>query len=248
MVGVLTSSRAPSASADAGAVFTPVPVGGEVTAPDPVPLDEVRALFADGRPLVISVLGDSTGNGTDEWVALWAADLGQSRNVVVQRWDPDTQAWSLPTLRFGSSGPAVEIWNGSVPGWQPYQATEIVAAIQPAKPDLVIYNYGHNSTGNTIATQMSDLHAASTALWPEAPPPAVAVLQNPALGERGARQDHTMEVLATWAAITGLPTIDVLSAFYAAGDLAPLMIDDVHPNQQGSRIWADTIYGALNGQ
>lgn len=175
-----------------------------------VSLDDARdALTEDGA--VLGVLGDSTGNDSDEWVALWAAER-----------------------------PWVEVVNASVPGSRANDALGQVADLLPPDVDVVVLNYGHNhSTGNVdeIAALLGEVaeHA------PDAVP--VMMLQNPQLGDANA---DVRDAVAAVAAAAGVPTVDVAAAFEDDGrDLSSLLVDDLHPNGEGSRVWADAVAEAL---
>lgn len=48
-----------------------------------------------------------------------------------------------------------------------------------------------------------------------------------------------------WAEEAGLGTIDVARAFLEQDDLEALPADQLHPNQEGQQLWADTVGQAL---
>lgn len=60
-----------------------------------------RALAAGTQSVAIQVLGDSTGNDGDEWVALWSQQLAAAYptwSVHRRLWDDATQAYGQPTV------------------------------------------------------------------------------------------------------------------------------------------------------
>lgn len=72
-------------------------------------LSQFRAVLDEGvRSVGINVLGDSTGNATDEWVyqlALQLATRYPNYTIRYRTWDDATQAWlDQTTLQTGTSG------------------------------------------------------------------------------------------------------------------------------------------------
>lgn len=238
---------------------TPAPVSAEVSrynqensTPKPLPTrprsiasaDDVRALLASDKPLVISVLGDSTGNGGGEWVDLWAQHLADRATVILHMWDESAQAWRPEPLTYGTGARTIEIWNGSHPGSAVDYGLERIDALQPAKPDLVLANYGHNQGKTPIALGLFELSQKTAAKW-GAQVPLVVTVQNPAQGERKAISAAAQASILDWATDGGYPVINAAEAFAAQPDLAALMSDSLHPNWAGSRIWADKVIATI---
>lgn len=189
------------------------------------------------RASVVSVLGDSTGNDPGEWVDLWARHLGESRRVVEHTWSWKFGRWNDVPIRYGTGTDVVTIWNASMPGATPQYALDRLATMLPARPDLVVLNYGHNGFPADTVAGLAKLKAASKA-------PCWVVLQNPGLADHAAAQDKNLAAIGAWAKATGTPTIDVTSAFRARGP-ALLMRDHAHPNPAGSALWATVVERAL---
>ncbi|HEX5427179.1 MAG TPA: SGNH/GDSL hydrolase family protein [Pedococcus sp.] len=207
-------------------------------------LVEVRAALGGRGAVVVSVLGDSTGNEDGEWVDLWARSLGATRQVVLHQWDDVRGGW-LPRARmYGQHGPVVTIWNGSKSGAQAGYARARLAAIQPERPDLVLYSFGHNHSPGDVVGPMRALVSAVDGRWPGTPASAV-ILQNPQLGATAAKHAHVVAELTLWAAGTGLPTIDVYGAFEVHADEASLFKDFRHPSPAGSALWAAVVEEAI---
>ncbi len=205
---------------------------------------KVRAVMSGPGPVVVSVLGDSTGNEVGEWVDLWARSLGATRQVVLHQWDDTNGGW-LPRPRvYGRHGPSVTIWNGSRSGAQAGYAQARLAQLQPARPDLVLYSFGHNHSPGKIVAPMRALLSAVDSRWPGTPASAV-ILQNPQLGATAAVQAQVVAELAGWAARAGLPTIDVYGAFGAHADEEGLFKDYRHPSAAGSAVWAAVVAEAI---
>ena len=129
------------------------------------------------------------------------------------------------------------IWNASQSGARANFAANIVDTVQPERPDFVIYNFGHNNTSANIGAQLSETRDAITERRGQIP--AVVMLQNPGRDQHGLVQHETLAEVARWADENGLPTIPVTSAFEP--DVAKLMLDDVHPNETGMKVWARVL-------
>jgi len=242
VVAALTRDFAPAAlmPSPAAAAVTPT----EAPVQPPATLDQIKALIATGAPLVVSVLGDSTGNDSGEWVDLWAKGLGSSRQVTLHQWDSKTEDWNPEPISYGSNGPELAIWNGSQPGARATYPLDKFDRIQPVKPDVVIYSFGHNGTEDTIVGELGQTMARGTTQW-AVQIPSVVILQNPGQNEHAPIQDATLVALTTWAGQAGEPLIDVASAFRAAPDFEYLMKDDAHPNWHGAEVWAGVVSAAL---
>lgn len=231
---------AASKSATATPTAAPVPVGFD--------LASIKGALATNPALTISVLGDSTGNSTGEWVDLWGKHLSETATVTIHLWDQDKEQWrGQPTVYPGATGRTIEIWNGSQPGSSAdYPATRLTV-MQPNKPDFVILSFGHNGQAKGVASQFQTTQDAVAAKW-GGKLPIVAVIQNAAGQPRAAQTDANQVVVREWASVNGIPTIDVRAAFDKLPDLQANLVDDglgVHPNPAGQQVWADTVIAAL---
>ena len=202
-------------------------------APD---LAEARSVLAG--PATVSVIGDSTGNDGDEWVALWAAKLGGAHRVVLHQWIQNR--YKTPELVAGGHGPEIQIWNAGQPGAPANWAVEHLDTVEPQRPDLVIISAGHNNTSDDIGAQLDQLQGAIDGRW--GPTPVVLILQNRGRGPHEQRQDATRSAASAWATRQEVPVIDVAPALT---DPDRQMRDDVHPNEAGSKSWADAVANAL---
>lgn len=209
------------------------------------PLGRVRDALAGDGPVVVSVLGDSTGNDPGEWVDLWAADLGRMHTVTLHMWNSALEAWKQEPIVYGKSGTSVVIWNGSQPGARATYPLDKMDRILPERPDFVLYSFGHNGPTAEIPDDLTQAKTAVDARWPS-PPLSVLILQNPGLHKHGAVMDKNLDAVTAWAKDADVPTIDVASAFRQAPDLAAIMRDDAHPNDAGSALWAKTVAAALS--
>lgn len=187
--------------------------------------DARKAFAGDGSRTL--VLGDSTGNGTDEWVHLWAS----SAELPIARWDTDTESG------YVNESQETRVWSGAM-----FEATADYPleheSIWPAEEaDLVLLSYGHfHESGEDATEALEELRADAAERVPEAP--VVVVLQNPQADDANA---DTREAVADWAEESGLPTIDVAAAFEERGTPQDLRLDELNPSYAGSELWAQTV-------
>ena len=203
-------------------------------------LDQARDAIAGNEDLVISVLGDSTGVGPERWVSLYAQHLSDNATVTLHSWTEATQTYA-PARTMGAGDRQIEIWNGSYPGASWEYGMQNLAALQPVVPDLVIGNYGHNQGSRPVNEGYNQLVAAMEEKN-GSPVAMVVTIQNPALNERADISAKAEDALELWVNGNDVPAIDVRSAF---GERTDLLLDNVHPDPEGSRIWADTVIAAL---
>lgn len=228
-----------------------VPLGGHTDRspgtpqiPNRKPLDQACHVFKSDGALTISVLGDSTGNDSNEWPAFLAQRMAEDHRVTMLRWNDSTELWDRAPLRYGERGSAVRIWNFSAPGRTPSYASMRLKRAVPEPPDLILFSYGHNNNPGDIEEQYEALFRQLGSLWGKRAA-TVVILQNPELGLNGASQTEVRATIERFAARTGVPIIDVAKGFAAETDLASLMADQVHPNERGARLWARTVSSSL---
>jgi hypothetical protein len=207
-------------------------------------LADVRGLIAGKKDLTVAVLGDSTGNGAGEWVDLWAQHLAKGATVTLHLWNEKRQEWLPDPLVYGDASRTIEIWDGAQPGASVDYGLAHLAQFQPQKPDILFFNYGHNQGKTSIVEGMFEISQTTDAKW-KTKVPAIVTLQNPAQGDRKAISARSQYAAKLWASSAGYPFVDVTESFAAKPDLAALMIDPVHPNAAGSRIWADKVIATL---
>lgn len=211
----------------------------------PATVEQVRELVATSNPLTVSVLGDSTGNSDTEWVALWAQHLAESATVTVHFWDDVAGSYGAPVV-YGEGDRQIEIWNGALPGRTADDGLAAIEALQPAAPGLLILNYGHNQAATPIGAGLANIVSSTETRWELEGVPTVAIIQNPARGDRAALTAGSQDAVIAWAAEEGIPTVNVRDAFLANPNwAAEWMTDVVHPNDAGSVVWADAVIAAL---
>jgi hypothetical protein len=198
----------------------------------------------DQDNLNISVLGDSTGNDSTEWVAQWGMLLAaQGASVQVRTWDHAQADWSPDVVRFGAGERSITIWNGSVSGATPSYPLSFKTLMQPRKPDVTIVNYGHDHRQATaaLATEMTNLLDSLKVRWGSSDASVVLTVQNPGQGSAAvtsAAQRHEVKRIARERE---LPVADIDHAFHNVGDLSRLMVNEKHPGPSGSMVWATTV-------
>lgn len=198
--------------------------------------------------VTITILGDSTGDADDEWVARLAQGISAKydRTVAYSAWDIATAAYA-PSQNFGrgEAAGAVSIWNGSAAGQGPFYSQTHLREMAPEPSDLIIISHGHNFTdpagGAAKEAQLASLAASE---WDNSPQ-MVIVLQN-ARTTRATVQDANMSSLSAVFADTEYTVVDVYAAFKAEPNLAGLLLDDgVHPNAAGQTLWFETVVDSL---
>lgn len=195
-------------------------------------MTDVREAFAlrDSHTLV---LGDSTGDGYDEWVHLWA----EGEDLPVATWLAEAESG------YESESPETRVWSASAPDATAAYPVDHWDDIWPSvDPDLVILSYGHAQESPDEATEQLEALRSDIADRVDEVP-IVVLLQNPAADDADA---DMREAIAAWADEAGLPTIDIATAFEDSGmPEADLRLDDFHPSGAGSQLWADAVAKAL---
>ncbi len=204
---------------------------------------EISRALETVEPYVISVVGDSTGNQPGEWVDLVAQRLAATYNraVTIHDWSADTYT----VERTYGEGAPVTVWNGSEAGKGPDYSLEHYGHLAPENVNLTIVNHSHNTLERSIP-QIADLIAA--ARDNTLPGGGIAlVLQNPRTDEFAQRGQSTIDQLRTIYSDPekGVVVLDVNTAFQERDLSVLLRPDGVHPTEDGSQVWADTVWNGL---
>lgn len=233
---------------------TPPPTTPDIPAPteyDWASLDEVLVKLADpDAPVNLTVVGDSTG----AWINSWVGELARHISATYQRparlniWREGYGGYYYSPL-YGNHlpGTPVEIWSGSEPGagidWIMPRLDRLVAA----EPDLVLVNLGHNDRNaplDEMAVKYDQLHDWLATEF-GTPPALIDMIQNPRTADPGAYLDF-QEMLRDQAELRGALVVDADAAFRAVPDWeTALLMDGVHPNDDGYRVWAEALYEAM---
>ncbi|NUL48332.1 SGNH/GDSL hydrolase family protein [Cellulosimicrobium funkei] len=234
--------EAPESSGEA----SPSPSATETAEQEEVPAEPGDVATAAAQDVVngsedavINVLGDSTSNTSSEWVYRWADELGAEASVSVHTWNPEVGTWFPQTRDFGEGERTITIWNGSATEGNPGFPLELDGMIEP-EADLTILNYGHFGEPGFVASALDELLGTLDAGGEDAAP-VVLTAQNPALATWIGYADTNRDAMRAAAEERGLPVIDVFAAFEEAGDWESLLVDEVHPDDDGQQLWADTV-------
>ena len=235
---VRSPSTLPSTSA------TPTP-GQASTTPTASPTGLALAnsiLSAPGGASAL-VIGDGSGDATNEWVAVWARDhLATNATVSYSAWGWVSSQYAT-AVRYGTTGQTINVWNASVRS--PDMALEparIAKAWQTS--NLVLLSYGHRRTPATITAQMDAVLAAIRAK--NATVPVVVMIQNPDRADTETIQRENTQKIQAWAGAHAFATVDIYSAFMADPTPRNNMVEsDGTPSPQGSQLWATTLADTL---
>ena len=213
---------------------------------------DARDRLADaGRPFVVTVIGDSTGDQPGEWVDLTFRELAEEydRPLIQHPWDILTDSY-LPEIRTNddaASAPII-VWNGSASGKTGQYSLAHFETLVPAQPDVVIFNHGLNNVPKpeTVAPQLTALVAEIERYWPETVGYA-AILENPRLDDWAAQHTAVIDNVTRWLSENqAVRTIDANAAYLAAASTELLLLPDLlHPSPSGSALTAATVLGEL---
>jgi lysophospholipase L1-like esterase len=216
------------------------------TAPDP--LQQARSVLRRDQRTVVLVLGDSTGNDRGEWTYRWAEALAASRPTSIAPWNEWTEDGYVQAEALSGSGAGeadlgeVLVLSGSQTGARAGYAAARMELLAPETPDLVILNLGHNNGVEDVAGELQEtLDSLRSRVGDEVP--VLVTLQQPQAGDQNA---EVRAAVARWAQQEGLPTIDVAGRFLAEGEPEALLTDALHPNDEGSALWAGVVADALD--
>ena len=206
----------------------------------------IAAALQSQQPYAIAVLGDSTGNAPDEWVHRVAQRIAEDygREVTVNGWNGETNRYEYVTV-YGSGSPAT-VWNASAPGEPAQYSIEWYPQMVPQPVNLTFINHSHNRTSDVLLGAASLIDTSYANTLPGGG--VVVILQNPRID---APAHEGQKMIARLREIYSDPrygavTVDVFSAFTDTGNVPALLgTDGAHPNEQGSQLWADTVWSTL---
>jgi hypothetical protein len=248
-----TTEPSPETSETSDATPTTAPSDANSASPGLSAVADVstvtKALDDADRNVTITVLGDSTGDAGDEWVAGLARSISDKyqRTVVFRSWNLVSAAYGpAATLGPDRSAGVVTVWNGSAPGQGPFYSQDNLAGLAPGPSDLLIINHGHNFTDAASgAAKEVQLTEVAVAQWKNEPAVAV-ILQNPRT-TRAAAQEANVTALEGAFEDEDIVLVDVHGAFGRESDLSKLLLSDgVHPNAVGQDIWLKAVLRSLD--
>lgn len=206
-------------------------------------------IAANATDIDILVVGDSTGDTTSEWVYSFFDGLNvPSHTVKYYSWNDTSNVYNSPTTISGGFGiRSINVYNASVGGARGmyFLGTKYTNAIAALSPDLIIFNFGINSSAagtdilirGEIVTPIAQIHDTH----PNAR--LVGIKQNP-------NRDSTVitAVAAAWDAVSALlpemAIVDVHQAFLDLSKDSGLYSDAIHPDAEGTAVYVSTINSA----
>jgi len=233
------TSAAVAANQTEAAAYTPTPAVTP-SAPAPPKLNGVSAALKNiAEPFVIGVIGDSTGNGPDEWVSKMSEGIAveAKRTVEFRNYNYVTKQYVTNQV-YGPKTSPVRVYNVGVPGATTDELTPFLKGLYPVAPSLIIVSVGHNQQPSTVTQALGKFIPAIKAEWPKAQ--ILLVGQNPSQ-DRFERQKQTVNSVMTWADYLGYPSVSVFNAFANTPNFGALYADNVHVNAEGSKLWAGVV-------
>lgn len=237
------SDELPPAAATPTPTATSSPTVSRSATPTPSP-SGAPAVLARTTPITIAVLGDQTSDGQGEWVSVMAELLGRNRQVTLHQLDPQDPTVYAGRQVFGSSGPRVDIYNGSRAEATADYAAQRLRFLSPKKPDLVLLNYGRNDSPGRVGARLQATATAVRATWKDAV--LGVTLQPPSRGDAG---KEVRDGVIAWAQTSRVPTVNVAAAFIKTGEAEAYVSgrDPLAMTAGGDQLWGSTVYRLLVG-
>lgn len=182
--------------------------------------DSFYQKLADGFDVRVLVVGDSIGNGrgADEWEDRWP--------VLLQ------------TELGETYGVDVSLENISMDGNTSFAGYARTAMLETESVDCAIICYGANDSPINFSVYYESLIRVIQKNYPNAS--VISVLESTEWDEEGAEK---MNVIRSLANHYGISVADTVTPF--RDDYDSLVVDDVHPNVAGQRIYADTLEAVI---
>lgn len=211
----------------------------------------MMALANDNANINIVLLGDSTGDATNEWFYMLGQSLAAQWPKFTIKYRPwntgsnDYPGGSEVTIATGSGTHTLTLWNASIAGAAAYKfaGDNFSVAVTQINPDLVFMNYGHNG-GSSADAQVSYMTSTTSRIAREVGSPIIIIGQNP-MQSGGVDTGVTLPKNLAYRALAereGYGFVDVYSAFLQSGvSLSTLVPDGTHPDSQGQTIWRDLV-------
>jgi len=246
-----------SSTGDSGAWVNLTPL--EMAA-NGVGLNFMQQLNSNQRDVFMLVQGDSTSNSEDEWawyVFNYLAYAFPSYTVLVYQWNESIADYNSPTVEGTGTGVnTLHLYNGSVSGaTSEYFIYKYRPAVYAGRAfDLILWNYGHNQGGGSVISILSRERALSDMAQPlsqliqDQPAAEIALTIQNLWGDGQPQSSVHADVINTLHRLYGCPIIDVRSAFLWKknnGNINDWLRDGLHPNETGSRVWAQIVINAL---
>lgn len=209
----------------------------------------INKLLNNVEDLNIVTLGDSTSTGN---AALMYRAM-QMLSAQYPTWNFKNAAWNTVSYNAQTDivpptgGPrTANHWNASINGGiaNRFAGSNFKAAVVDKNPDVIFLNYGHNGS-TTAERQLDFFDELAMKLAQELPHvPVILIGQNPTQSDNTSSNKQHKALMAL-ASRNDWGFISVHDAFLQSGvPLATLMFDEVHPNDAGYTLGAQTIVDA----
>ncbi len=202
------------------------------------------------------VMGDSTGNANTEWVYLYAQWLGDTadRDVDYYMWDDTLNTYTKEVIESMTGNQKIEVYNASVSGANNlhFLGSKRKLVFADIDFDMVVYNFGHNNGTNATREEQFKYFIGMLANTVESQPNAghILTLQN-INTDFQEFSFNTVQAIRSAASLLGMGVVDVYSVFAkiknrSQSEYDSLMLDAVHPNDDGMMYWRNAAILALN--
>lgn len=217
-----------------------------------------RVIREGVRDVHVLVVGDSTGAGAVNpirWVRRLATKIAMqwpTHTVLYKGFDNTANTYSVEnqTVQTGSGPRAIHVWNASVSGSAIGNAiAKIGNMVNGFRPDIVFWNFGHNSPQNgddyrSVAMGAMQEYALR---FPDAA--VVVVGQNATTAPFAGPETSQDKVRATLdlAQMEGWTIADTYRAYVETPNWQTelLLPDGLHPSSAGSEKQAEVIWEAI---
>jgi len=209
-------------------------------------LEKTRGLLGRREPVRIVCYGDSISE----------VDSGLGRFGGASCAEKNWGQQLAEMLRRGFPGSAFAVENFAIGSQNTYEAYGRLRWLEPYHPDLVLIELGpndcagHDLPPSATATALTLLVEGARSTGGADVAVAGMAGDNPLMAYLN-HFEETQTVLKSVAEKMGVPFIDVRSCILAATEGGKRWGDfhngpgDAHPNDEGHRVWASTVFDAL---
>lgn len=202
------------------------------------------------QDLNLVILSDSTGDGYGEWAYLlteYLATTYPNYTVNFRHWDVNNLEYQpVDLIQTGNivSPKVLNIYLGGASGQGIAYGNTNFSTLFPITPDLVMISYGHNDNyANSQLYKTEYLKLTKRIRQTFLDCQIILLTQNPkATSEptytNGIRNANDIFLIAGQE---GYGFVNVMQHFLDTANYETLLLDGIHPNTQGSELWASII-------
>lgn len=212
----------------------------------------LRKLAVNIGDVAVLIVGDSTGNESNEWVYLyaqWLATNHPAYTVNYYLWDDTIDAYeAADVLQVGTGPNTLNIYNASVSGSQPphLMGDKFTPAIKEIPQcDLVLINHGHNM-GSLAPDDRTEYWRVPRFLGPISQilrvhngAGLIMLAQNP--NRDSDIQAVIINAVFSAAGLLNGDVADAYSLFIAQNKDPSLYNDDKHPSPAGTQLFLKAV-------